>query len=241
MTVLHPDKTWWTATEIADARLPDLPGTRQGVEAEAKRSGWREHPQLSRQRDGKGGGWEYSWELFPVAARRKLLKDASLTLPAEQPVKPALADLHAYYESLPDSVKAKARHRHKVLLSVLEMERSGLTRFVAVDQVARSERVSDRTIWNWFSMVGHADRGDWLYYLAPRNRAAKRSDPKATCSPEFMDRLKSLFLRLEAPTFAQCYRDAVRLAKAHGWTLLPERTARRRLNQETPRGADLCP
>ncbi len=55
MTVVRPEKVWWTATEIAAARLPDVPGTRQGVEAEAKRSGWRDHPEWSRQRSGRGG------------------------------------------------------------------------------------------------------------------------------------------------------------------------------------------
>lgn len=32
---LEPDRVWWTATEIADAALIDLPHSRQGVEAVA--------------------------------------------------------------------------------------------------------------------------------------------------------------------------------------------------------------
>ena len=56
MTLQLPVKEWWTAQEIGDANLPDLPNTRQGVEAEAKRDGWRGHPDFARKREGRGGG-----------------------------------------------------------------------------------------------------------------------------------------------------------------------------------------
>ncbi|MFV0492603.1 MAG: hypothetical protein ACK5M4_12370 [Pseudorhodobacter sp.] len=56
LTALRPEKVWWTATEVAEVRLPDMPGTQQNVDALAKRSGWRSHPEWSRQRTGKGGG-----------------------------------------------------------------------------------------------------------------------------------------------------------------------------------------
>lgn len=234
MAALRPEKIWWTATEAAEARLPDMPGSRQNVEAMAKRSGWRDNPELSRQRTGRGGGWEYNWQLFPIAARRKLLKDAGFSTEASSE-RSGLAELRAYYEGLPEKVKARAARRCKVLLSVLEMERTGLTRFLAVGQVARIEGVSDRTVWNWFGLVAGADRGEWLYLLAPRNRAARRDDKKAVCSPEFMDYLKGLFLQLEGPTFAQAYRDTKRIACNNGWSFLCDRTARRRLNEEVPR------
>ena len=43
MTNLLHIQDWWTAAEIADAALPDLPTTRQGVEQIIKRDGWRAH------------------------------------------------------------------------------------------------------------------------------------------------------------------------------------------------------
>ena len=57
---ISPDKEWWTADEIAARGLPDLPKTRQGVEALLKKLGWRAQPSLARRRAGRGGGWEYS-------------------------------------------------------------------------------------------------------------------------------------------------------------------------------------
>lgn len=235
LTALRPEKVWWTATEVAEARLPDMPGTQQNVDALAKRSGWRSHPEWSRQRTGKGGGWEYNWQLFPIAARRKLLKDARLPDQDQQDASPDLADLQAYYESLPEAVKAKAQHRKKVLSEVLAHERSGLTRFFAVGQVALMHDIGDRTIWNWFKLVRGYPEADWLYLLAPRNKAGARKEPKAQCSPEFMDHLKGLFLQLEGPTFAQAYRDARKIARNNGWAILCDRTARRRLNEQVPR------
>lgn len=52
LTALRPEKVWWTATEVAEARLPDVPATQKGVELLAKRFDWRSHPEFSRQRTG---------------------------------------------------------------------------------------------------------------------------------------------------------------------------------------------
>lgn len=232
---LRPEKVWWTAAEVAEARLPDAPATQQGVEHLAKRSGWRSHPEWSRQRSGKGGGWEYNWQLFPIAARRKLLKEATLPDQEAQNASPDLADLQAYYESLPEGVKAKAQHRKKVLGAVLSIEQSGLTRSFAVHQIAKEHKTCTRTIWNWFELVSGQPEADWLYLLAPRNQAGARREPKAQCDPEFMDYLKGLFLQLEGPTFAQAYRDTKKIALNNGWAILCDRTARRRMNEQVPR------
>lgn len=233
MAALHPDKIWWTTAEIAEAELPDMPKARQAVEKMAKRLGWQPHPEFARKRSGRGGGWEYRWNLFADSARRKLLKDASVKLDTPKPRD--VSEVHTWFEGLPDTVKAKALERHKTILMVLEMERTGLTRFLAVDQVARVQGVSDRTIWNWLKMVDCVDSADWLCHLAPRHRAAKRNVKKAECDPNFLDVLKGSFLRLERPTFTDSYRVAIAISKDNGWSTLPERTARRRLNEQVPR------
>lgn len=234
MSALRPDKEWWTASEIAEAKLPDMAGTRQNVEATAKRESWRDHPIHARQRKAKGGGWEYNWHLFPLAARRKLLKEAKLTGVVAEP-SPDMGDLQVYFEGLSEVAKQKAEHRLRILHEVEAHERSGLTKFLAVDQVGFMHGISDRTIWNWFKQVQGAPRGDWLYLLAPRNKGASGRKDKVACSPEFFDYLKGLFLQLEGPTFAQCYRDAVKVARYKGWQVLCNRTARRRLNETVPR------
>lgn len=229
-----PEKTWWTARELAEEGLPDMPATRQNVEAMAKRLDWRAHPEWARRRKGRGGGWEYNWQLLPVRARRKLLQ-AGEPEAREAPDARAREAQHAAFDALPGKVKTEARRRLGVLQRVGALERGGMTRFLAVEMAAGAEQISARTIWNWFSMVDLVPESDWLFYLAPRHRLAWRKVVKAKCSRRFMELLKSDYLRLAGPSFASCYERAVEICKAEGKDVLTERTARRRLNEEVPR------
>jgi len=235
MKMDEPDKIWWTAREIAEAKLVDMPKVRQPVEKMAKRLSWREQPDLARRRQGRGGGWEYNWQLFPLAARRYLL--AQVSAHPEPIKKPALPrdEAWAWFDGLSDAIKNKAKARLQIIQKVFQLEQLGQTRFVSVCMIADDEGVSDRTIWNWLSMIDMVQVDDYLPYLAPRHKAAKRNDPKAKCSPEFMTRLKADYLRLEAPTFTSSYRRVKRICTANNWKVLPERTARRRFNQVVPR------
>jgi len=71
-----PAREWWTARELAAAKLPGLPGTKRGVVKLAGRERWRQRvgdgsQPLARKRPGRegGGGWEYHVSLLPQAAR----------------------------------------------------------------------------------------------------------------------------------------------------------------------------
>jgi putative transposase len=224
---LTPDRAWWTAEEIAAAALPDLPATKRGVNLLADRLDWRSQASFARRRAGKGGGWEYSWQLFPSRAKRKLLLDVAA---AVQPERPARDEAWAWYESLPASVTAKAQTRLKVIQEVEALEPS-LGRHMACVSVGRLRGIGTRTIWSWFAAVEGVRLDDRLPYLAPRNRAAVRAHARQRdCDPEFFDLIKSDFLRLEAPPFTDCYRRALRVAKTRDLAILPERTMRRRLD-----------
>lgn len=226
---LIPDREWWTAEEIAAAALPDLPATRQGVDAVIKRQNWRAQPGHVRRREGRGGGWEYSWRLFPSRAQRKLLSDVAAPT---TPERPARDDAWAWFDGLPQAVKDKAQQR---LLTVQKVEalEPAVGRHMAIVNVARLEGIGTRTVWNWFGAIDGVRADDRLPYLAPRHRAvpeAKRRAAVKDCDPEFFDQIKGDFLRAEAPPFTDCYRRALRVAKSKGWSTLPERTMRRRLD-----------
>lgn len=92
----------------------------------------------------------------------------------------------AWFEGLPESVQDTARARLRIIQLVEQLE-GPLGKFSAVEMVASQENVSSRTVWNWLSMIEHADRADRLPYLAPRHRAAKPRRERAACSPEFLD------------------------------------------------------
>jgi putative transposase len=227
MTKLVPEKEWWTAEEIAGTTLPDLPETRQGVDALVKRMNWRAQRSFARRRSGKGGGWEYSWRLFPSRAQQKLLQAVAAAI---EPARPERDEVWAWFEALPAKVQDKARGRLLVIQKVEALELA-LGRYLAVINVAKLDGIAARTIWNWFAMIEGVRPDDRMAYLAPRHRASVKPNSQAKdCSVEFFDQIKGDYLRLEAPPFTDCYRRSLRVAKAQGWDVLPERTMRRRMD-----------
>lgn len=231
---ISPDKVWWTAEEIAASGLPDLPKTRQGVEALLKKLGWRAQPSLARRRAGRGGGWEYSWQLFPVTAQRQLLAHAKPPAAAVPAAHVDRDEAWSWYETLPQSVKDKAAARLAIIQKVEALEPM-VGRYLAVDQVARISKAGERTIWNWLGRIEGVRPDDRLPYLAPRHRASQPRIRTKDCDPEFMDLLKSDFLRLAGPSFATCYRRQLRVAQGRGLETLPLKTAQRRLNATVSR------
>lgn len=237
MSATAPTRIWWSAAEIAAEALPDMPATTRGVNTLSERLNWRSDPHHAQRRKGRGGGWEYHWKLFPMATQKKLLAEVAVKAGPNvlQLAAAERNDTWAWFDALPDSVKDKTQERLKRIQMVEALVTSGLTKFLAVAEVARMTGIADKTLWNWFGLIESAAEADRLPYLAPRNRLAIRNDKKADCSPEFMERLKGDFLRLERPSFASCYRRIKRLCLAEGLQVLPDRTARRRLNELVPR------
>ncbi|QBF31536.1 transposase domain-containing protein [Thalassococcus sp. S3] len=231
MSDLEPERVWWTASQIAEAKLPDLPTTKRRINDLAERERWNNDPELSRRRQGKGGGWEYHWKLLPIRAQLKLLDAAKSTARAQ-----ATAEVWHLFEQAPDRDRETARTRLEILQKVEMFQQAGFTKVIAVDKVARLSGISDRTIFIWQERVKFVDHGDELPYLLPRQRLAVRKDMKKPVSKAFMDYLKSLYLRLEGPPFAVCYRLAVTEAEKESWTDIPaQRTAQRRLEADVPR------
>lgn len=233
-----PDRVWWTAAEIAAAGLADLPGTTRGVDAMAKRLGWRGRSGLARRRAGRGGGWEYHWHLFPARAQKQIAATVA-TPPGEDRAGAGRDDLWAWFDGLPEKAKARARARLAILDRVDALHAAGSGRFLAVADAARLAGVSPRSVWNWIGLVDGVARDDRLPHLAPRHRDARREVRRAECSPEFLDAIKSDYLRLSQPSFSACYRRALRLAEANGWDILPERTMRRIYRRQVSRATEV--
>ncbi|MCW1934094.1 transposase domain-containing protein [Pararhodobacter zhoushanensis] len=226
MSDLAPAKLWWTANELADALLPDVPATQQGVERWAKRVNLRANSQVARRRSGRGGGWEYHWTALPLAARKALLIDASVPAQADAVSR---GQIWTWFEELPDTVQDKAKHRLTCVQAIEALER-GLGRDLAIKEVARLKGVSARTLWNWMGMVEGVRTDDRLPHLAPKHRAVARKVTRAEFDEEFFDWLAADYLRLERPSFSSSYRRAERVARQNSWVTAPERTMRRYLD-----------
>lgn len=230
---LTPTREWWTAQEIADAALPDMPASRQGIELTAKRLGWR-GSKLARRRAGRGGGWEYSWQLFPLSAQKRLLAEVSAPVVPEPTALGDRNEAWVWFESLDQKTKDEAARRLMVIQKVEALMRS-CTKFLAVAQVARLEGQAPRTVWNWFEAIEGVRADDRLPYLAPRHKLARRHVHMAEMSPEFFDYVRSDYLRPAGPSMASVYRRAVRIAEKEGWSYPPERTVRRRFEASVSR------
>lgn len=224
----RPDQEWWTAAEIADATLPDLPGTKRNVNAFAARVGWDRAPGLSRARAGRGGGREYHWTLLPSRAQQHLLtKAAQPPSVAPSPDRPERAEAWAWYETLPAKAKTSAEARLRTIQNVEALQQGGSTRIMAVEDASRLAQVSPRTVFNWLDMIEGVRSDDRLPYLAPRHRATKRSARRARIDPRFIELIKADFLRPEEPSLTSVYDRVLRIAKAEGLDVVPIHTVRR--------------
>ncbi len=225
-------REWWTAEELAASGLPDLPASKRGVNMLAERLGWRGHPQFARRRVGRGGGWEYFWKLLPSRAQAALVKPA---VAAAAPVQRLdRGEAWRWFDGLPEAVKDKARARLAVIQRVEDLAQI-TSKFMAVDEIARADGISPRTIWNWFEAIEGVDLADRLAYLAPKHRASAPKRGRAEFDADFMNWLKADYLRLEAPSFTSCYDRVVELCQARGVRYLEPRTARRWIEQNIPR------
>ncbi|KAF0674384.1 DNA-binding protein, partial [Profundibacterium mesophilum] len=138
MSAPHPSQIWWSAAELAEAAMPDMPATKRGVNVLIERGGWKAQSAHARKRAGRGGGWEFHWQLLPLRARQRLLREAAIAQ-ERAPARSAQTDddraaRHAAFEALPEAAKAEARFRLRVVQAVMASTRSGLTRSQAVTQ-----------------------------------------------------------------------------------------------------------
>lgn len=231
MSPARPAREWWTAAEIADAGLPDLPGSKRGVQFVAERQGWASDPRRARLRGGKGRAWEYHWTLFPHRAQAALIFSAPRS---EAPAKPAGLDRDreeawAEYARLPASAKDKAAQRLQALDLVAGLEAAGTTRQLAIDEVSRRTGAAPRTIWGWLALVDGLRRDDWLAWLAPRYARGDAASGlrRSEIDPAFGDLIKADYLRLEQPSLTSVYDRCVRIAQAKGIPTVPIHTVRR--------------
>jgi hypothetical protein len=144
----------------------------------------------------KTGGWQYHWSVLPMAAQRKLLKDAVETIDEHHDRGTAWADK----DGLPDSAKAKAADRMKALMIAESLHLAGATHVHAMTTAATMHMVSVRTLYNWLEMIEGVAPEDRLAYLAPRHRLGQKSAVGSNDTRPFMDYLKSLYRRLERPS-----------------------------------------
>jgi len=232
-------REWFTVAELAALALPGMPSSRYGMQVFADRREWKKPEDEGRRwrtRSASGGGIEFHYTVLPSFAAAKLVvtftEAAESSGRAAQKSELTRAEMHAWYERLPDGKKAKAAEKAAALDMVRDLQRAGMGKVAALGHVAGRLNIQKSTLYAWEDAVAGIDRCDWMPYLAPRHAGASES---AECSPEAWAFIKADYLRLERPTLKDCYRRLERAAKEHGWSIPSERTLTRRIN-DLPEG-----
>ncbi|MGR3501573.1 transposase domain-containing protein [Pseudaestuariivita sp.] len=218
-------KEWWSVPEIIDAKLPDFPNTERGILKLIERSRWR-NTDFARKRAARGAGWEYHWTLFPQYAQNHLIR-AVHTKPDAVPQEEDRTAKWAAYEQLPAKHQEKAQYRADVLDRFHKLVQGGMTKFEAAHEAGKMSSCSARSIWNWLDMVYAVPREDWLPCLAPSYAKGARPRVKTPIDPDFVDLVKSDWLRLAGPSFTTSYERARRIAEHRGIPTVPVHTMRR--------------
>lgn len=219
---------WLSFAELAAARLPGLPTTRQAIAKLARRSGWllpAYEGGAWRRRAGRGGGVEIHHRVLPEEARAALLlrRAAAGPRPAEGA---AGGELWAWFERQPERLRARAQRRLDALRHLAELQRAGMGRLMAVITTARQMGVSRSQLYAWEKLVEGRPLADWLPALAPRHAGGRA---RAEVAPEIMEALLADYLRPEAPAFEACLRRVRALAAEKGWPMPAARTLLRRV------------
>ncbi|MGV1784580.1 MULTISPECIES: transposase domain-containing protein [Agrobacterium] len=232
-------KEWFTSAELAQAALPGVPSTRQGLELFIARSGVRSTAK-ARTKAGQGGGFEYHYSFLPPVAQAKLaFLNAEPTDPRPTKLSKMLWDR---FEALSDAHKAICKTRFAVLTEVEELRASGISMKHAVAHVTRKADIVPATYYEWRKMVEGHSRQDWLAALAPAFTGSANGEAAdvTPCHPEAWKILKSDFLRPERPSFSACYRRMMMVARDQNLSPIPsERSLRRRLDAEVPKAAQI--
>ena len=238
---MTPVREWYTAAELAALDLKDMPDTVRGVNLMAEREGWPkdENSPLSRKREGRGGGWEYHFNLLPMRAQRQLIAtETAARIEREKQAAPtaAKADMtrnerSAWFASLPEKKKLEAERRAEVLDAVNMLYRGGITKNLAVAEMAKQTGKSSATIYNWLRSVSGLDRADWEPALARKHGGGAK---RAECDPAVWDFVKSDQLRPSANSFATTYRDAVLMAEQDNVAVPSYDALKKRFEREMP-------
>jgi len=235
---------WYSAAELAG--LSGLPSTERRVREKAIREKWE-----YRERAGRGGGREYSFNTLPDATQAALTKRDLVSVVSVHPAQKdptyqrgygevrhvteaECAEAWAYWARLKDTRKAVANERMFALREVLDLRAAGVPKMQARAQVGEMRGVSVATLTRWEAMVGDAPRSEWLALLVERKKGHSGRKPWAQCDDVVWTWFRDHWLSRAQPSWADAYRRIKEMAQAQGWACPGLNTLKRRIRKEIP-------
>lgn len=251
-------KKGYSAQELADLKLNNLPQTRIGVAKKARREGW-----ISSVREAKGGGVEYSFESLPAEVQQEISEKQALAVAEE--AAPARENRVIIRESfiasrdisrLSDKQREIADARLVVVEYIRELEaarpRTEAIRLFSEQAKAgqlpkvikgwlgkalakpRKSGVSVRTLAGWMADAEKCDTaGERLARFAPEKMGAR---VKTTLHYPWLADFLMCYQQFTGRPFAEAYREFVRIWSAkHPDAALPCLTAVRSAAKKLPK------
>ena len=231
---------WFSAGDLAELKLPGLPGTKRKINelAEAQRWALRGDAAgkpMHRRRAGKGGGYEYHVGVLPQAASFELIRRGLTPAPLKietAPIAESCRDsLWAWFDGQTQTVKTEAERRLTVVNAVEGLiTRTGATVTSAIGQAAETFGVSVATIHVWRGLVKGARPDDCLPRLAPRRTGGGATAEIDDGAWQFF---LSAYLRPEKPTLTNAYDALIRdYATPRGLKMPVLKSFQRRMERE---------
>lgn len=225
---------WFTAAELAELRLPGLPGDKRSINRRAESERWasRLGPNqqlLVRKRAGRGGGQEFHASLLPGEARVELERRGIVASEKQVVDHDAGASGWPWYERQSAKTKAEAERRLIAVRAIELLEGSGTTRTAAIEATSAERGVGKATLWSWLKLVDGIERANRLPALAPRRKGGGAA---AEIHDDIWTEFLSDYLRLSKPTLTSCYERVRAIAEERGVSIPSERTFSRRLKVE---------
>lgn len=226
-------KTHYSAKELLELSLNNLPNSVQAIIYQAKTKAWK-----SRKRTARGGGMEYEFKSLPQEVQAEIiLKEAQTQKLAEPSKKKNLNYLPDVvwkpWQTANERQKSVAQYRLTIVKAIAALKATGLTSQKAIALVANEYNESAGTIKRWFYDVQAFEQSDWLPLLLDK-KYAKRRQGEAEFTEAAWEAFKADYLRNEQPSFNVCYYRLQRAAQEQGWTIPSSQTVKRKLEREVP-------
>lgn len=193
MTDSVTKERFFKAIEYAEMQLPGLPKTESGVTRKAKNEHW-----IRRPRQGRGGGWEYSVESLPNAARMAFLeRSLNSSNPETEKASP---------EKDPVQLKPWQREtsdkRSRIVANFIEASKNIPPRKITEfkKKYSKAHNISPRTLDNL--LKSHQSGGHQA--LVPN---WNRGDQKKVITPEMAKFIQKVFLQPLGPSVKKVHED----------------------------------
>jgi len=132
--------------------------------------------------------------------------------------------LEAAWAQKTDRQKKKGQRRAKALFAVEKLQADGLTKSNAVKAIAQQQKVTEASVWNWFSKVDLWPRDAWQMILTDHYAGKQKS---VEIDEDAWEYILADYLRVEAPALSAVYDRA-----AQRFGGLPSiKTVQRRINE----------